>query len=177
MSKRIFLFAPIIILFSTVITLVTMSAYKKYTTPKNVHYHAGFQVYVDAELQDFSDNKYMHENPCTVNGKPVETEHGDEQIEKAHLHDHIGNVVHVHRDSATWNDLFTNIGYEFPKSKDLNSFVNGKEVDDIFNYPIKPYDSVVLFLGKQENKKEPLGKAVQRDAILREESKSETCGN
>src|ERR1700730_17097255 len=101
MKKIIIAFLIFAILAATAVIILPKTILK----PKPVHFHAGFQVYVDDKLQDFSDFKYMHEAPCTVNGKPLTNNHVDEQIEKAHLHDQIGDVVHVHRLGATWSDL------------------------------------------------------------------------
>ncbi len=78
----------------------------KFIKPKDLHFHAGFQVYVDDKLQDFSDNKYMDETPCTKNGKPLPDVKVDDQLEKAHMHDHKGYIVHVHRKGSNWSDLF-----------------------------------------------------------------------
>src|SRR5258708_3038706 len=77
--------------------------------PKPIHFHAGSQVYINDKIQSFTGNQYMHEAPCVVNGKSVSESDPDDQGEKAHLHDHIGDVVHVHRKGATWGDLFFNI--------------------------------------------------------------------
>ena len=41
----------------------------------------------------------------------------DKQLEKAHLHDLIGTVAHIHRENATWRDLFKNIGYSVSSKK------------------------------------------------------------
>ncbi len=143
--------------------------------PKPVHFHAGFHVYVDDKLQDFSDFKYMHEKPCTLHGKPVD-DNDDEQIEKAHLHDQIGDVVHVHRTGATWGDLFINIHYSVDEGNAV-AYVNGVKVDNILKQTIKPYDSLVLFIGKHTDDKKYLEKAVKKDYIQRVEKKSEFCSS
>src|SRR4051812_30234652 len=80
---------------------------EKFFPVKELHYHAGFQVYENGKQKSFADIAYMHDKPCT--GKKAEEEKEDEQIEKAHLHDLVGDVVHVHRENATWGDLFKNI--------------------------------------------------------------------
>lgn len=147
----------------------------RFISPKDkVHYHAGFQVYVDDKLQDFSDWKYMHEKPCSVDGKPIDS-HEDEQIEKAHLHDQTGDVVHVHREGAKWKDLFTNIKYPI-NDKNLVVYVDGKKVEDFLNKSIEPYESVVIFIGSHKDDEKYLKNAVKRDYIEKIEKKSETCG-
>lgn len=167
------------VLISIVILLILIAGViflkNKLTPPaKVVHYHAGFQVYVDGKLQDFSDIKYMHVKPCT-NHKEKE-EHEDEQEEKAHLHDGIRDVVHVHRDNATWRDLFINIHYSFNSSQSAESYVNGKRVLDILNQKINPYDSLVLLLGKHGNVKDYIKNKVTKEHIQKTEKRSESCG-
>ena len=41
---------------------------------EEVHYHAGFQVYIDNKLQDFAKLKYMSIKPCGI---------------EEHEHDHV----------------------------------------------------------------------------------------
>lgn len=140
---------------------------------KAVHVHAGFQVYTNNKIVDFSDFKYMHEAPCTVNGKPVEG-YKDEQMEKAHLHDQTGDVVHVHRDNAIWGDLFQNIKYPL-SPENINVYINGVKTENFLEQKIEPYHSVVIFVGEQENVQVRLKNAVKKDRILQVEKKSETC--
>lgn len=163
-----------VILISAAVALAGINWYQNHSKPKAIHIHAGFQVYIDNKLQNFSKAEYMKESPCTISGK--HEEHVDEQLEKAHLHDRVGNVVHVHRESATWADLFTNIKYKFSENKAIKSFVNGREVKNIFAEKIKAYDSVVIFVGENTDEKGRLEKAVTKKEIQKVESKSESCG-
>ena len=157
------------LLFVSVVLMVSLFTYfKQFKKAKDVHYHAGFQVYADGKLQDFSDAKFMHIMPCG------EGEHKeDENLEKAHLHDGVGDVVHVHRENVFWRDLFKNLNFKIDQSKPLESYVNGKKVEDILDYPIKSYDSVVIFIGKSD--KNLLKNAVTKEKIVEVEKKSEGC--
>lgn len=145
------------------------------TEEKHIHIHAGFQVYKDGKMVDFSGQKYMHETPCTVDGKPIEQYEVDEQMEKAHLHDQTGDVVHVHRKGARWNDLFTNIKY--PIDGDVLAYVDGKKVNNILEKEIVPYESIVIFIGKNDTTEELAGNAVKKERISEIENKSETCSS
>lgn len=148
--------------------------YLNFFKVRQVHYHAGFRVYVDGKAQDFSDLKYMHVLPCTTDeGNKAE----DEQMEKAHLHDFVGDVVHVHRSNAVWGDLFRNIKFAIDTSKPITAYINGKKVDDISSYPIRPYDSLVLLIGKHGDAADYLKSAVEKDHIAEIEKKSENCGS
>lgn len=174
MQKRLFILIPLVIISSALITIFAVNLYKSKTIPKKVHYHAGFQVYAGKKLQDFSNQKYMKEVPCTVNGGK-ENHDEDIQLEKAHLHDKVGNVVHVERAGAKWKDLFVNIGYPFPQDKTLSGFINSKRVDNILDYPIRPYDTVIFILGKPEKINDLLKKAVTVEEIKNTEKKGESC--
>lgn len=143
-------------------------------SPEEIHYHAGFQVYKDNILQDYSDFKYMKVEPCSLDSHE-DTSPEEEQLEKAHLHDGIGDVVHVHRKNAIWADLFTNINVEI--DSDVVGYVNGEKVDDILSYPIKAYDSIVILEGKNTDIDKKLKGAVTKEHIVETEQKSESCGN
>ncbi len=175
MQKKFLLSVPLVIIVSAALAFGGISAFKKYTQPEHVHFHAGFQVYIDEKLQDFSGAKYMKEDPCTIDNNSHKVV--DEQLEKAHLHDRVGNVVHMHRNNVFWSDFFTNIKYTFPPGKEISSFVNGDEVNEIINTKINPYDSVVIIVGESVDTNELLEKAVTRDQIIKEEKKSESCGS
>jgi hypothetical protein len=140
-----------------------------------VHYHAGFQIYVDDVLQDFSAMEYMELAPCGP-GEVAE----DATV---HLHNSVGDVVHVHHDGMTWNNLITYLQdrQQFAPSnlseKGIYGYVNGKKIDDIRDYPITAYDSVIIIIGYELGDiEDKLDKAVTVDAIKKAESQKENCG-
>ena len=94
-------------------------------------------------------------------------------MEKAHLHDEIGDVVHVEAENAKWKDLFTNINFKIDPEKPITGFVNGKKTENILNEPIQSYESVVFFVGKVDEKK--LKNSVTKDQIKKAEKNNETC--
>lgn len=163
-------------LFGVIIVIVLLSSgifyfQSRKSVPQKVHYHAGFLVYVDGKLQDFSGLRYMNEEFCRLT--PKELTSYDIQKEKAHLHDGVGDVVHVHREGAVWMDLFKNIGFIIPNSKTIRGYLNGKLIENILNQPIKPYDSVVIVIGSE--KRVNLENYVSREHIKKIEKKSEGC--
>lgn len=178
MDKR-----KIIVVIGILLILATLIGYKlikqKGDTLKliqseeDVHYHAGFVVFDNGVKVDFSDVGYMNITPCTEHG-PAENETPEHlQMEKAHLHDAVGDVVHSHREGAKWADLFTNIGYEVDYSI-VTAYINGEKVTGIKEYPIKAYDSMVLFIGNSDESL--LSESVGIDHIKEVEKKSENCG-
>jgi pimeloyl-CoA synthetase len=144
---------------------------KKIFPPEKIHYHAGFVVFQDDKKLDFSDNKFMNIKPCTKNEEEHEE---DEQLEKAHLHDNVGDVIHVEQKNAKWKDLFTNIHFSIDYSK-VTAYVNSKKVTDFENQEIHPYDSAVIFIG--DNDKKYLKEAVTKKHIMEKETTSESCGS
>lgn len=126
---------------------------------EDIHYHAGFIVYVDGVRQDYSDYKYMNFTPCTEHA--VKKSREEEQIEKAHLHDGVGDVVHVHRNGAKWGDLLKNINVNLPSET------------DILKQTIEPNSSVVIIIGLPVSTPEK----VPIEHIKEVEAKSELCGS
>jgi hypothetical protein len=164
------------IFFLILITIVICSLIYYFVIRKPtqaIHYHAGFLVYVDGKLQNFSLPKYMKTEPCLA--RKVKPTKEEEQKEKAHLHDDVGDVVHVHRDGAIWGDLFKNIDFIFPASESATGYANGAQVDDVLNYPIKSDDSVIIVFGSDEGV--DLETYINLDHIKEIESRSETCGS
>lgn len=169
-----FLFVSIGIIALLLFIAIARSNLKTFTKSKQVHYHAGFQIYVDGKLQYISHPKYMLIKPCRKDGVSADKE--DKQLEKAHLHDGVGDVVHIEAEGAKWKDLFQNIHFKIDSSKPIEGYVNGKKVNNILDYPIKSFDRVVIFIGKVEDKEEKLKHQVTRKKIEEVGKKSETCG-
>ncbi len=139
---------------------------------ESVHYHAGFLVYVDGVKQDFSDFKYMNFTPCSEHAKKLTPQ--EAQIEKAHLHDGVGDVVHVHATGGVWGDLFKNIGYTFPAGLPVTALRGTEEIKDVLHEPIAADDSIVILVGDSGHAN--LGERVTLEHIKAIESKSELCG-
>lgn len=139
------------------------------------HIHAGFQVYESDQQIDFAKLEYMQISPCSEDHE----EHDDltpeeEQIEKAHLHDMVGDVVHSHIEHATWGDLFQNIKYQILPN--ATAYINGEKVENILEKEITPYESVVIFVGENTDIENKLDGSVTREHIEEIEAQSENCG-
>ena len=164
MTKKYLSMLLVIIVFISAIFFT----FKFLSPPKAVHLHAGFQIYMDEKLLDFSDYKYMSLIPCTDNGK--QDVHG-----KVHLHDGVGNIVHVHATHVTWGNLFTYLKFSIPPSKEVISYVNGKKVETIQNIDIKAYDSLVIIIGTHQNIADYLKKSLTKQDIKIAETKNGIC--
>lgn len=137
-----------------------------------VHYHAGFVVFQNNKKVDLSDNQYMYFSACSVNNKQ-DASVINGQIEKAHLHENIGDLVHVEAKGAIWKDLFTNIGFTLDETSSVG-YINGREEPNFLTRPIRPYESLVVFIG--DNNRELLNQAVTKDYILDMAKNSTLCG-
>ncbi|HSA83307.1 MAG TPA: hypothetical protein VLF20_00290 [Patescibacteria group bacterium] len=147
--------------------------YRSITTPQKIHIHAGFIVFDNNKELDFSGNKYMNIKPCSEAEEDHEDEE-NEQLEKAHLHDNVGDIVHVERSDGKWKDLFTNINYSVDYTK-VTAYINGQKVANFQNKLITAYDSAVIFIGKVDESK--LKEAVKIDYMKEKEKKSNDCGS
>jgi len=169
LTGRYIILALVIILGLTIVAFFILGKHEI----KKIHYHAGFVVFENNKQVDFSDFKYMEVKPCNLDeGKNKEKE--DEQIEKAHLHDQVGDIVHVERENSKWTDLFTNLHYDIDY-KIATAYLNSKKVDNFQNLIIQPYDSLVVLIGTNDTKK-TLSKAVKKSHIQETEKRSENCG-
>lgn len=146
-----------------------------------VHFHAGFQIYnEDGARLDFSGMEYMEIAPCGPGDL-----HEDDTV---HLHNGVGDVVHVHHAYMTWKNLLEYLqarGQLLPSamgeptsSLGLTGFVNKEEVPDIRFYPIKPHDSVVIIVGNLgPDYLSKLEKRVTIEHIKEAEAQKENCGS
>lgn len=140
---------------------------------RKVHYHAGFVVFENNKKLDFSDLKYMYLKPCVAEGSE-DTGNEDIQLEKAHLHDNVGDVVHIERTGAVWQDLFTNIRYPVDYKK-TTGYINNQKILDFQKQPIRPFDSLVVFIG--DNDPTNLAAGVTKEYIETKAKKSVECGS
>lgn len=150
------------IIFTIAALVAATVAYVSYdsgASDEHLHYHAGFRVYIDGQRQDYSDYIYMNFVPCSEHNEGKSA--AEEQMELAHLHDGVGDVVHVHRPGAKWGDLFRNIGVELPGDIPM------------LKEPIEANSSVVFNVGKVVENPEK----VSLEHIKEVEAKSELCGS
>lgn len=150
------------------------------TESNDVHIHAGFVVYKDGVKEGFSGLTYMSFKPCSENEEyEEELTPEEEQLEKAHLHDRVGDVVHIHREDVLWQDLFTNINYSLTDLS-VKGYLNGQEAENILNRKITAYDSAVFFVSEGieldlVNIDELLKGVVTKEHIQQIEQNGETC--
>lgn len=140
---------------------------------EEVHYHAGFEIYENNQLKHFSDLAHMDIKPC---GPDTEVqEHLETEV---HLHDGVGNVVHIHGGEATWGMLLEKLGIDLATSPSA-VYLQGRPIDDEFkNRIISPYDQAVIVINSPWPHNVLIDESLQRittDFIKEIEEKGESC--
>lgn len=124
---------------------------------KEVHYHANFAVFVDGERLPFEKFTFYEEiESCGGNGV-------DSPKIRAHMHDQVNHVVHVHDNGVSWGHFFANLSYVngdtvFKTDSDtyieddnteIHFLLNGQEVGSTANRPIGSEDVLLISIGDQ----------------------------
>ena len=128
--------------------------------PVQVHYHANFAVYINGQREPFKGaNYYQEEAVCKTTNDISLPE------QRAHMHDKINSVIHVHDHAATWGQFFENLGwyvgpdfmqtasgtmYVANDTAKLNIMLNGQDYTDltpITNMLIKDQDRLLVSYG------------------------------
>jgi hypothetical protein len=124
-----------------------------------VHYHANFAVFLDGERLDLSAMRYMEDlTTCKANPDVVLP------AERAHMHEGVQDVVHVHHDGATWGHFFANVGivlgddflvtdegvpYFADPVRTMKFLVDGEQVTTLFNRVIVSEERLLISLGDE----------------------------
>jgi hypothetical protein len=120
-----------------------------------VHYHANFSLYINGERDEFKNFTFYEEvQSC-----------GSDQINnpkaRVHMHDFVSHLIHVHETGVMWNHFFSNLGYNLDDTMIKNDkglyvdgqngklafILNGEEVENIANEPIKSGDVLLINYG------------------------------
>ncbi len=122
------------------------------------HYHANFGVFVDGQRLKFEGPTFYEEvAACSTDG--VDPKH------RAHMHEQVNSVVHVHDDVVTWADFFANLRYSLGDrvlqlddvvlvdgvdGKSLSFILNGQPVEKIANRVIGNEDILLVSYGIED---------------------------
>ncbi len=136
-----------------------------------VHVHAGFKVFVDDKPVDFSLDKYMYFLPCGLD------EHEQTTVQdRVHLHDGVGDVVHVHAKGVRWQDLFESIKYKFPENVEIAYYINGEKVEDLLSQEIVNEESIIIVVDGKQAEQEYFKEQVSVERIEKIAHSKENCG-
>lgn len=128
-----------------------------YQPPKHTHYHANWSVWINGQEQKFADPSFYEEvASCTV------YEHGEsDPMHRAHMHNDIFNVVHVHADGVTWGQFMENINsaaqsgflrihndsFTNNENSKVSYVLNGKQLDSLNGLVIGDQDKLLINYG------------------------------
>lgn len=119
----------------------------------DVHEHADFKVYLNGDVYDFSQDKYMST-----------PEHKLSNF--THLHDGEGEIIHKHMSTITLGDFFESLGMKFTaecfnleegvsycnnSENTLKFFVNGKENRKFDDYELSDLDQILITYGSEND--------------------------
>lgn len=121
------------------------------------HYHANFALYVNGEKDEFNSFTYYEEVTACSDASKMDPK------SRAHMHNNVNSIVHVHDDAVTWGHFFSNLGYIFndnllitPKGryepgddKKFSYILNGERVKNISDKVIKSEDTLLINFGSE----------------------------
>jgi hypothetical protein len=129
-------------------------------SPEHVHYHANFAVYLNGKREEFKGPQFYQEVAICSSTTGIAIPQ-----QRAHMHDDINSVIHVHDHAVTWGQFFENFGWyvgpDFIQTDDgtryvaddtnkLSIVINGQDytgLQAITNNVIKDRDRLLLSFG------------------------------
>jgi hypothetical protein len=72
----------------------------------NPRYHANFAVYLNGKREAFKGAQYYQE-VAVCSG----SHHLQKPEQRAHMHENVSDVVHIHDDLVTWGQFFNSLGW------------------------------------------------------------------
>ena len=128
--------------------------------PEHTHYHANFAVYLNGKRDEFKGSQYYQSVAVCSAGRGITIPE-----QRAHMHDNINSVIHIHDHATTWGQFFENLGWnigsDFVQTDDgtfynasadakLHIFINGQDFTDLMsiaNTVIKDKDRLLVSYG------------------------------
>jgi hypothetical protein len=150
-----------------------------------VHYHANFAVFVDGERLPF-DKFTFYEEIAACGGNGLES-----PKVRAHMHDNINHVVHVHDNGAAWGHFFANLSfvngdtvfktdaatYVEDDTTQIRFLLNDEEVQTTANRTIGDEDVLLISIGSPSDQdlKDQYAQIEQDAAIYNENDDPSAC--
>lgn len=131
--------------------------------PEQTHHHANFAVYLNGVQEEFKSSKYYQEIAVCSSSHDITTPQ-----QRAHMHDNVNSVVHVHDHAVTWGQFFDVLGWQVgedfirtdsgtfyiaDEANKLNIYLNGQNytgLASINNMVIKSRDRLLISFGTQD---------------------------
>ena len=139
-----------------IIILIAIMYVQNALTPKtdpylgDIHVHADFKVYLNGEMFNFTQEKYMSSNTSKLS-------------QFVHLHDMDGDVIHVHMSTVNLGMFFTSLNMNLNSTcfatenqtycnspqGTLKVFVNGQPNYEFDTYKPKDLDRILITYGNE----------------------------
>lgn len=130
-----------------------------YNSPEHTHYHANFAIYINGQQLKFEDPSNYQEIVSCI--KDDETN----PLHRAHMHDGIYDVIHVHADAVTWNQFFENLNMttdatylRIKNDSFINNspskttyILNGKKIVSLSGLVISSQDKLLINYGSDDD--------------------------
>lgn len=128
--------------FSTLIKAAILKQEAEVVSEEAYHAHYDLKVYLNGKMVDTSLSKYQSTEELELD-------------EGTHLHDGIGNVIHLHKKNVPLSQFFNSIKLSIPENtagRTLKVFVNGKQNSDLLNYVPQDLDRILVSYGGESEK-------------------------
>jgi hypothetical protein len=121
----------------------------------STHYHANFAIFVNGQRDGLADPGFYEDvAPCSE-------DESDNPHHRAHLHDNVSDVIHVHAKGVTWGQFFENFGYSISdqhlktagqvfvntNQQKVQFILNGKTLSNPAGLVIKSTDKLLVSYG------------------------------
>ncbi len=154
--KRTRKLIPYLVGFATAAILILGIRAIRYKDP-HTHYHANFAIYINGVREGLKDPSY-YEEIASCSDEDKRPQH------RAHLHDNVADVVHVHDKLVTWGALLANIrygggeeylatptkSYQADDTHKMHFILNGKDVSNVSNQIIGDKDRLLISYGSDD---------------------------
>ncbi len=147
------------LLVGIVIGLLLFALFRFITYKPNhtTHYHANWQVWINGQQQTFSEPTFYQEiASCSINDD-------NDPLHRAHMHEGVYNVIHVHANGVTYGQFLENINssaqrgylniagkvYQDNPDNKVTYILNGRRLDSLEGIVIKSEDKLLINYGNE----------------------------
>ncbi len=166
LMNKLFWFASI--LAAAVMAFAVLVGLRIYRFPLVPQYkHADFAIFINGQRLDYSTDRYTDPDYCEEGIFVV----SDEETKPGDYLREGGQVIHVHKGTATYADFFDSIGIEFDgeifkddrgneytqtETHAFRVFLNKQEVKAVHEREIKDLDHLLISYGKRDREESEL---------------------
>lgn len=125
--------------------------------------NAGFRIYIDDVLQDYSNADFARQKPCNNENSPI------------FITSEFSDVVFVESENQTWQDLFDALKINLADFPRPVIYANRLNAPDLLTDEINNLDSAIFILGESQNLNKINDNYVQERRILKAAESKNFC--